>query len=145
MRHLSFGFIAIVVTTLSTAPIAQSGELGQLPTLCEPNDTWRPALVNDEARSSIMAKTANHYESLSRASVADEPKNDDPKKKEDQPKKDDPKKDGTAPKCHDVEVNCREECVPGCDPPDEKGTLRNCSSCHHKERKCDLETVCDGA
>lgn len=27
-------------------------------------------------------------------------------------------------------------CVPGCDPPDPKGTVKGCSSCKTRERQC---------
>lgn len=73
----------------------------------------------------------------------DEPKKDDPPKEKDDP----PKKEKKTPKpnCRWVDVNCRMECVPGCDPPDEKGTVKGCSSCHHKEERCDKEWRCDPA
>jgi hypothetical protein len=38
-------------------------------------------------------------------------------------------------------VNCKKVCIPGCDPPDENGTIRGCSSCYSWYYECEL--VCD--
>ena len=36
-----------------------------------------------------------------------------------------------------------EECVPGCDPPDEKNTVRGCSPCYSKVKVCvSWEEIC---
>ena len=40
--------------------------------------------------------------------------------------------------CYWVEECVRYEsvCVPGCDPPDEKGTVKGCSDCYTREQQC---------
>jgi len=35
-------------------------------------------------------------------------------------------------------VNCKKICVPGCDPPNEYGTITGCSSCYSWYYECDL-------
>lgn len=34
--------------------------------------------------------------------------------------------------------NCKKICVPGCDPPDEHGTITGCSSCYSSYLECEL-------
>jgi hypothetical protein len=41
-------------------------------------------------------------------------------------------------------LRTEDQCVPGCDPPDENNTIHGCSSCYSKKSVCvSWEEVCD--